>query len=193
MKQKRMAIIMIAIVTSIALLSILNIEVIKIIKKKCVEKNLSMELYINQLITEAVKNENILLSYNNNFLENHFQKFEKNTPLLILRYSKFSCKSCVDFSKQKISEHFNSKNLNNKVLYIVSDYENKESHKDERVIHLRNQTLGIPLEDTNQPFLFVLKNNTVQNIFIPDNSFPFFFDNYLNELIRQYFQESSHE
>lgn len=38
MKQKRMAIIMIAIVTSIALLSILNIEVIKIIKKNVLKK-----------------------------------------------------------------------------------------------------------------------------------------------------------
>lgn len=153
------------------------------------KNNLTMELYVNQLITESLINNNIEVSFDTNKESSeYFLKYNITEPLLVLRYSAYSCKSCVDFSRKKVQEYFSEKNLKDNVLFLVSDCKQCNISIDEKVILLHNKKLGIPIEETNQPFLFVLKNNVVNNIFIPDIEYPIFVDIYLKEVIKRYFE-----
>ncbi|MDD3323185.1 MAG: hypothetical protein PHS59_17265 [Paludibacter sp.] len=153
------------------------------------EKNLTLELYTNQIITESIRNNSVKISIEDNKeILNKLQMYSSvNKPVLILTFSAFSCKSCVDFSRKKVHEHFDNFILNNRAVFIVSNFENYNVLRNESVTIMKFDNLGIPLEETNQPFFFILHNGVAQNIFVPDKEFPIFTDIYLNELRKKYF------
>jgi len=143
------------------------------------------EMYTKQTIIEEVVNSHLYLSLPENNVPFSIQK---DIPVFVYRYSAFNCDVCVKFGNSKIEEYFSDKKDNRKLLHIISDFPSNYKIPNANVLDLQKNNLGLPLENANQPFYFVLINNYVCHVFIPDNNFPDYTDTYLQEIKKRYFE-----
>ena len=150
-------------------------------------EQLNLDLFISQNIYETISNNDLHL--NNNDIVSYFKKIGNNTnnPILLYRYSAFSCDICVKFGDNKLKDYFTDYKNNLDLLFIVSDFPVDEHFAYSNLINLGKTNLDLPIEQANLPFYFMLIDNKVQHVFVPDKSFPEYTDGYLKEIKRRYF------
>lgn len=141
-----------------------------------------VDLYLYENISESVINDNILV--NDSIIK---QKLNGGSgikkPILIWRFSSYSCGTCVEYGKNKIEEHLAADD----VLYIVSEYKDIPWTNAKNVVNLGNQSLNIPFEKTNIPFFAIYDNGIIKHFFIPDKTLSEYTDLYLRMLKKRYF------
>jgi|GEM_PF-69726 len=115
-------------------------------------------------------------------------------PVLVLRCSMFNCSVCINFVLDKLKTHFKDYATNNRILLIYDDENMRVSEtmfgklpyvtKDRHV-------LGLPLEDANLPFFFILNNDMKTKLFfIPEKGMPILTDEYLSIIKKRYFKNN---
>jgi hypothetical protein len=147
---------------------------------------LFFELYIKQNIAEGVINNHLYLNLSDK-KEGFF--VERDKPILVYRYSAINCHPCVRFGISKIEEHFAEYKNSSKVLHIISEFPSSNENPRTNVLDLQRSRLRLPVENTNQPYYFVLINNYVQHVFVPEENFPEQTDVYLREIKKRYFND----
>jgi hypothetical protein len=145
----------------------------------------AFELYVKQNIVEDVINNNFYIDI---FDKKEIFSVQSNKPILVYRHSAFNCDVCVNFGNSKIEEHFPDFKKNSDLLFVISDYPPEHYSSHINALDLKKNKLGLPIENANQPFYFVLINNCIRHIFIPDKSFPSYTDIYLQEVKKRYFK-----
>lgn len=121
------------------------------------------------------------------YLRNDSAKSQKllnriNNVTLIFRFSGNFCDACNMFVLKKLKEHFPDFATSDKILLIGSEIEPRlrVNFYGKEILTLKNRELGLPLEETKSPFLFLLnKKGKIEMVFIPDKSMPDYTDRYL--------------
>jgi len=142
------------------------------------------EMYTKQNCVEEIVNSYLHLNLSEQIVSFSVQH---DTPIFVYRYSAFNCDVCVKFGNTKIEEYFSDKKNSQQLLYIISDFQSNNNIQNAKVIDIKKNNLGLPVENSNQPFYFVLINNCIRHVFIPDKSFPDYTDLYLREIKKRYF------
>ncbi len=114
-----------------------------------------------------------------------------NKPVLVLRCSVYNCPACVHHIVNKLKEHFSDYTKNPSII-VIYDSENMRYSKDicEKTAYVTNKRniLGLPMENRNMPFLFILdKDMKAKMFFIPDKGMPELTDEYLSILKKRMF------
>ena len=105
--------------------------------------------------------------------------------LFIIRYSELNCNVCIDSLFSCIDNHLNKKEKQQ--IHILASYHNRNDLLIfKRINNLsypiyRIDSLGISLENLNEPFIFVLnKDYSISHLFIPHKERPQDTRRYLN-------------
>jgi len=151
--------------------------------------------YMNELIKASIENECIEVS---NPLVYPGTRVEEQVPLfdlvdqecLVFRFSGAACNVCVDFVLDKIKNKFSDFSTNPRILLIGSNLNSrvKEDYYGKSVLSYASDDLGIPFEEYQIPFLFILdRDRTCKMIFIPEKALPELTDLYLDTVLKRYF------
>ena len=104
---------------------------------------------------------------------------------IIIRYSELNCNVCIDSLFSCIDNHLNKKEKQQ--IHILASYHNRNDLLIfKRINNLsypiyRIDSLGISLENLNEPFIFVLnKDYSISHLFIPHKERPQDTRRYLN-------------
>ncbi len=150
----------------------------------------TQELYTKQNVSESVINNNIPIRIQQDFfLYSDGKKADllSSKPILVYRFSALSCSTCVDFGKNKIQDYFSDYKNSPDLLFVASGYPSNYQVDLKNFLNIGKNSLGLPLEQTNLPFYFILIDGIVQQVFIPDKSSSEYTDIYLEEIKRRYF------
>ena len=151
--------------------------------------------YMNELIKASIENECIELG---NPIVYPGKRIEEQVPLfdiveqecLVFRFSGAACDVCVDFVLEKIKNRFSDFSSNPRILLIGSNLNPrvKEDYYGKSVLSYASDDLGIPFEEYQIPFLFILdRDRTCKMIFIPEKALPELTDLYLDTVLKRYF------
>ena len=151
--------------------------------------------YMNELIKASIENECIELG---NSIVYPGKRIEEQVPLfdivdqecLVFRFSGAACDVCVDFVLEKIKNRFSDFSSNPRILLIGSNLNPrvKEDYYGKSVLSYASDDLGIPFEEYQIPFLFILdRDRTCKMIFIPEKALPELTDLYLDTVLKRYF------
>ncbi len=111
----------------------------------------------------------------------HNYNVDFSKPIIVLRYSKYSCDSCVDYAEFMFDE-FVTKNKYNQYLIIISDYSRFEMDEVNHIVNLDRQELDLPMEQTDIPYIFILEKDRVRNLIIPERKFEKFLEFYFRKI-----------
>ena len=151
--------------------------------------------YMNELIKASIENECIELG---NPIVYPGKRIEEQVPLfdivdqecLVFRFSGAACNVCVDFVLDKIKNKFSDFSTNPRILLIGSNLNSrvKETSYGKSVLSYASDNMGIPFEEYQIPFLFILdRDRTCKMIFIPEKALPELTDLYLDTVLKRYF------
>jgi hypothetical protein len=176
-----------------AFFSVISCFIEKVEEKDPVQSTESF--YMNELIKASIENECIKLNnpiiYYGNDIEEKFQFFDLvNDDCLVLRFSGEACNVCVDFILEKIRSRFDDFRDNKHILLVGSNLNArvKEDYYGRNIISYVSDNLGIPFEEYNIPFMFIVNaDRTCKMLFIPEKASPELTDFYLDTVKERYF------
>lgn len=118
-----------------------------------------------------------------NLLEDSCTRFgiDSSKPVIILRYSRYSCEPCVEFAATEF-ERFVSKNGFKQYLTIVSDFQEKELPQKQHLINLRKKDLGIPMEKSDIPYICIVNEGVINSMIMPDREYHKYLDFYFKSI-----------
>lgn len=169
----------------VLLLSILIVSSV-ILYKMSLEKSISdwenehfiEEMYIQDNITAS-----IICSDNSIGVK----ELKLSEPRLICCYSSQSCDACLNYAKKCIKENFSKSEEASAILYLASDYSINEKFKEGNTINIGRKKLGISLDNTSLVCFFVIVDNKIEHLFIPDRNYGKYTDTYLKQIKERYF------
>ena len=104
------------------------------------------------------------------------------TDILVFRFSGNFCNGCNEFVINKLKEHFDNFYKNDKIVFLGKNLSPrlKDNYFGKKVLSYKRDNLGLPFEESDFPVMFVLdENKLVKMVFLPDRTFPGYFDSYL--------------
>ena len=115
--------------------------------------------------------------------------------ILVCRFSKMQCESCINFAIQTILNQINTVGKDN-VLFLGTHRNSRIFNQEIGHYNLQNmnvcniETLDIPVERLNFPYYFILNSDMViSNVFVPDKAAPSVTMNYLETIHKRYFSK----
>lgn len=110
-----------------------------------------------------------------------------DNDLLVVRYSDMSCAPCKNYIVSKLSDYYGNLAEHKQVLFIASDFNGSQVEEYGNTVYLRGKEyLGLPLEESNIPFVFIYSNSTVLHSFTPVPGEDDCFDLYLAAINSRY-------
>lgn len=191
----------IVMVSSVVGLLVINLVLMTKNSKKdnCIEKQRIVKALMTQKFRDisttcvyeneirAVNNCRLQISDDNIQLKDIVAK----SPVLVFRFSIFSCSACVNFTLDRLKNYFVDFETNGKIVLIYDDENMRVSDamfgKMPYATQNRN-ILGLPLEKANIPFLFILDEEMkTKQFFVPEKEMPELTDRYLSVIKERYF------
>jgi hypothetical protein len=122
-----------------------------------------------------------------------FNKLISPQPKLVVRYTPNMCGSCFEYVMKVLKEM--EKGINPDNIFIFSCFETfipikifKQTYSLQyKVYNITRPIINFPLEKLKIPALFILINNKVENIFILDDKFEEFNNEFLSLIKQKYF------
>ena len=143
-------------------------------------------LYSVMLLYAGIEND-YLPVYNTKIDEHLIINKIENEPILIIRYSLFSCQNCVGFVKQTIENVKKNYAEDPRILFVASDYKSKNRELKNTIFLDTGESLGFSAEEiSNTPIIFIYHENTVKHLFIADANNRELIDVYLKSVFRRY-------
>ena len=115
------------------------------------------------------------------------KELKLSEPRLICYYSSQSCDACLNYAKKCIKENFSKSEEASAILYLASDYSINEKFKEGNTINIGRKKLGISLDNTSLVCFFVIVDNKIEHLFIPDRNYGKYTDTYLKQIKERYF------
>ena len=146
----------------------------------------AQKLYSAMLLYAGIEND-YLSVYNSKIDEYLILNKIENEPVLIIRYSLFSCQNCVEFVKQVIKNVKKNYTEDPRILFVASDYKSKNRDLKNTIFLDTGESLGLSAEGmANTPTIFIYHENIVKHLFIADVSSRELIDVYLKTVFRRY-------
>lgn len=106
----------------------------------------------------------------------------RKSATIVFRFSGLYCDACIESTIERFKHVFPDFSSNPHIVLLTTDVNDrvKESFLGKRTASLLNQDLGIPLEVSTVPFIFVIdKEQQCKMLFIPERSKPELTETYL--------------
>ena len=123
-------------------------------------------------------------------LKNVFRKGQRQ--ILVCRFSKTHCASCVNFAIQILQNWTDSIGREN-ILFLGNHRNNRIFKREIPLYGIRDMrvfnsyTFNIPVEELGFPYYFILDRNLqISNVFIPDKATPNITTNYLENVNKKF-------
>ena len=154
--------------------------------------------YFNELYKSSITNESVDLInpviYIGNDTANKMNLFDLvRGKCLVFRFSGEACNLCIDFVINKLKSTFSDFAENDRILLIGSNINErvKEKYYGKQIISFVSQNLGLPFEEYNTPFLFIIDRDRITKMFfIPEKSLPELTDIYLKNISERFFSNA---
>ena len=121
----------------------------------------------------------------NLYMENNNLRY---TSLLVIKYSLFSCKPCVDFLIDLLKEKIPDFGSDKRIVFLLSGYNVRTVPDYPNTVFIRNSSITGEYfwEQTDEPMVFVY-NDGIRHSFIPIPDYPNIFSIYLDMIMHRYF------
>lgn len=116
---------------------------------------------------------------------NSINLFELTDDILFFYFSNNTCTPCIEGTISIIKKYIPNYEKNSKIIFIspYSDPQYKQNYYGKELLSLSKNKLGIPLEDENVPFFFMLDQNLkVDNLHIVNKNNFEKTNNYVNRM-----------
>ena len=157
--------------------------------KESDELNSYMVNFSTNILNSNFQLNNILVrdSLNNTIpLKTAFNYGQKQ--ILVCRFSKMHCESCVNFAIQNFRNWVDSIGIKN-VLFLGNYHSNKIFNREKPLYGIQGMNvynafeLKIPAEELGYPYYFILDRNLrISNVFVPDKAAPEITNRYLKNI-----------
>lgn len=109
-------------------------------------------------------------------------------PVLVLRYSGLSCKSCLQDCFNSLNRLIPDYENNGRLMIVVSEAEASSLRTSSSILLGHGETLGYSLEDTHIPHFFVYDpvKQIILHTFTPDQSDPNALTIYISNIVGRY-------
>ncbi|MDP3451784.1 MAG: hypothetical protein Q8R90_02410 [Bacteroidales bacterium] len=136
-------------------------------------------------VFSSIHNNNQVI--NNEQFKSYIEKHNlHNENIFVVRYSFFSCYSCVKMLYKLFEDTLPDFKTNKKVLIIVSGF--KKEVKDYFSIKIdTNLGIGLPYDETGSVYVMIVNNFITNHFFEPDKANPGIAEMYIGEIKRRYF------
>lgn len=131
--------------------------------------------YWLELESGSVKlNDCILYSYTGNQIT-YLHEIVEKSHVLVLRFSETNCNICIDTEVENLLKF--SKKVDSVNIVLIGSYSNERARwmrkSKFKIFNLRDQVLGLPLDDQNVPYYFILDEDlSAKSVFIPFKELP---------------------
>lgn len=157
------------------------------------QKQIDINIFKNQMSnlysSESISIQNCDLYLNNSVM--NLRELSITKPILVLRFSIFNCSTCVDFTLEKLQEHFHDFALNKRIIIVYDDENMRVSESmfgKMPYVTTNRYILGLPIEKSNIPFMFIVDSTLItKQLFIPEKGMPSLTDEYLSIIKTRYF------
>lgn len=150
------------------------------------EKSVS-EWEDEQFLHEMYIQDNIVASVLCNDLPIDIKELKSSSPQIVCYYSSQSCAACVNYAKHAIKNAFPNVGEESSVLYLALEFSPKDKFKENNTINIGRRKLGLPLDNTSLVYYFVIVDNKVQHLFLPDKKYPEYTESYLKQIKERYY------
>ena len=142
--------------------------------------------YMNQLYLSIIDDSTPI---NNLLIKEYLHKWDLSTePVLIINYSTFSCKSCMDFLLHGLEKVFPNYASNSQILFVASGYKTEPQRKYGNTVYLSyGENMDLDSEESNEPFLLMCIEGRVFHVFTPSSSYEELYETYLTAVKDKYF------
>ncbi|GEM_PF-5493620 len=144
--------------------------------------------YLESILFESINNDmtidkeiggmKILLNNSNH---------DPSRPLLVCHFSSIGCQNCIDYSIDRMREEMKDFLETGQVVFLAAHYA-EDALKWKFAINIGKEKMGLPIETMSVPFYFILDQNTVKHVFIPDYTYPQYTNVYLKTIKEKYFE-----
>lgn len=131
--------------------------------------------------------DNIAEGITNNGSQILIDSLQSDTPKLVCFYSSQSCGSCVSFAQEKIEQYFPNEENKDQTQYIVCGYNSTKRFEKRNTINIRNNRLGGNFQNSLYVYYFIIDNDRIEHVFIPDKTYEKYTDTYLKIIKEKYF------
>lgn len=160
--------------------------------KKSNEKKYSTNLHADSTFAYT----SILLMTENDgkIIDNHLYKIiqdsirsfgiDSSRPILVVRYSRYSCEPCIDFLISETTQFIENNHLH-QYMTIVSDYlEADANNLSGRTINLEKNRINIPIDEYDIPYIFILDQQVIKAVFLPEKAYQKYLQFYFSILLQ---------
>jgi len=151
--------------------------------------------YLNEFFNSTITNESVEINnpeiYIGNDTANKMNLFDLvKGKCLVLRFSGEACNVCIDFVINRMKRTFSDFAENDRILLIGSNLNTrvKENYYGKKIISFYSGDLGLPFEEYNTPFLFIIDRDRITKMFfIPEKTMPELTDFYMKNVFERFF------
>lgn len=140
-----------------------------------------------QFIEEMYIQDNIVASAMCNGLPIDIEELKSSSPQIVCYYSSQSCAACVNYAKQAIRNVFSNAGEESAVLYLATEFSPDEKFKEKNTINIGRKKLGLPLDNTSLVYFFVIIDNKIEHLFMPDKNYSSYTESYLKQIRERYY------
>ena len=140
------------------------------------------ENYKASVLSNKIIANDCVVFYDSDSLESFNISKLLTTDILFFRFSGNFCSGCNEFVIRKLQEHFDNFSENDKIILLGKNISPrlKANYFGKKVLSYKNNDLGLPFDKFDFPVMFVIdENKLVKMVFLPDKTFPGYFDSYL--------------
>ncbi len=135
-------------------------------------------MYIESNIFELIHNDNSIIS---------IPQLNSKKELLVCYYSSLTCGACVNFAISKIDEFFPSPEEQSRIYFVACNFNEKAEFQKKNTIRWNKKIDGLAIEESNNVCYFIVQNNSISRVFIPEEKFENYTNTYLKEIKKKYF------
>lgn len=147
---------------------------------------------------DEIRNSNILIqnktAYWGTDSSSIFPIKELSKRKLFFYFSEYTCSSCILSIRNMLREIFTDEEINKYIVYISPDSPSRLRNKyyESPLLTFQEQRLGLPIEEKDTPFFFVLGEDLrIQYLHIHNRALPFLTNIYLQEMKKIIIQTSN--
>lgn len=119
------------------------------------------------------------------FLKYVYKSGLEDQPILVVRYSSFTCRSCMNYISDVLCAMIPDAISHNRVVYVESECINNSNKFGTTLFLPQGETFGWEIEETREPLIFVY-DGSVKHLFIADVQYPKLLNSYLSAVQKRY-------
>lgn len=106
-------------------------------------------------------------------------------------YSAQSYAACINYTKKAILNYFPHSQNDSTVLFITRNFPANYKFKEKNTLNLATRKLNLPIEEVDKVFYFVVENNRIEHVFMPERQFDEYTQTYVKQIAERYVKQKT--